>query len=107
MKMLRLLQTPWVTVSRASRWIAALLFALALIVGVLVRSSVAWKAIVLSMLLWSLVVGFCWVACMPNSLFLAWDARRLRLPAIGRDVERSLLVYAALSVCLPLAGAVA
>ncbi len=41
-----------------------------------------------------------WV-CLSNVLLLARDARRLRLPAIERDVLASLALYAVLGIVLP------
>lgn len=104
MKAWRLLMLPWMAWSRTVRSVVAACSATVIGGTVLVAvfsysSGTAWinnaarGVAVMDALLWAGV--------MSQSLLLAREAWRLRLPTLGREVNASLALYALLSIGLP------
>lgn len=104
MKAWRLLMLPWMAWSRKVRSVVAACFVAAVGAAVLAgvftyRADATWidsathDVAVMDALFWACV--------MSQSLLLAREAWRLRLPTLGREVNASLALYALLSIGLP------
>jgi hypothetical protein len=103
MKLYRMLLTPWVATPRSGRQSFVLVLALVALGAVLAHIfGVAARAWVLDTVLLGIANAACWLLLIPNGLVLALDARRLRLPGIGRDVVWSMPLYAALGIGVPM-----
>lgn len=99
----RILQSPWVASARPSTGVA--LFAMFVVLGVIVVpvtrgfGAPAWLMICTASCVFG--IGVLWLLVIPNALWLARDARVLRLPAIARAADASPLIYGLLSVVAP------
>lgn len=102
----RLLMLPWMALSRpwrigvgACASIVVVLYTVAVGVVASYRPGTAWQlhdthgAATLCCLFWAAVPS--------QSLLLAREAHRLRLPGLGREVNASLALYALLTIALP------
>ena len=104
MNVVRPLSLPWMALSKASRVAIGGGFAVVLAVlafgGTLsYRPGDAW---VLAAIHGTAIVdALFWASVPAQTLLLAREAHRLRLPLLGREVRFSLVVYAALTIVLP------
>lgn len=93
---------PWLASSRTSRWLAVAV--VAVVLGVVTPAARLYHGpgwVTASAALCIFAIGVLWVLVIPNALWLARDARRLRLPTIARRAHAVPLVYTALTVVLP------
>lgn len=105
MNIVRLLGLPWVAISK--RWREGIGVCFALLFGV-VAIAIAFKwhdANDTLQLMHVMAILDClfWTSVLSQSLLLAREAHRLRLPTLGREVIASLTLYALLSITLPAA----
>lgn len=107
MNLLAPVSTPWRSVSRSLRWLAAVVLLLATLAAVAVAVFSRVNSAVLAATVLGLGVVFLWAFFMPGMLLLAIDAHRLRLPGVQREIHASLALYAALCIvpAAALAGA--
>lgn len=99
---LRVLKLPWSASSGSSRWIVA--FTLLLVLAVVVPAAKLYRGpgwVTVCAALCVFAIGVLWLLVIPNALWLARDARNLRLPAITRLANASPWAYALLSVIAP------
>lgn len=108
MRPLGWLQAPWRSAHRSLGWLTVVVGLLAVAAALAVATlSARTDALVTAFGVLGAGELFLWAFFMPCLLLLAIDARALRLPGVQREIHASLLVYALLSVGLPvlLAGA--
>lgn len=104
MNIVRPLSLPWMALSKASRMAICGGFAVVLVVLALggtlsYRPGDAWvRAAIHGM---AIVDALFWASVPAQTLLLAREAHRLRLPLLGREVKFSLVLYAALTIVLP------
>lgn len=95
---------PWHTVHRSLRWLgggfALLLCAAALACNVLVHGSHGW---LYGLALYAFGAAYFWLCVMACLLLVCIDARRTCLPGIQRTMTASLLLYALITIAVPLA----
>lgn len=96
--------TPWRTVHRSLRWLGGvfslLLCMAAMGVAFTVGGTHGWHS---GLALYAFGAGYFWMTVMACLLLVDIDARRMRLPGIGRSIAGSLLLYGLASMALPLA----
>jgi hypothetical protein len=103
MRLYRILLTPWMATPRSGRWLFVFVLALVALGEALAHIfGVAARAWLLDATQLGIANAACWMLLMPNGLVLALDARRMRLPGIGRDVVWSMPLYAALGIGVPM-----
>jgi hypothetical protein len=81
----RILRLPWAASSGASRWIAAV--AVLLVLALVVPAAKWYRGpgwVTVCAVLCLFAIGVLWLLVIPNALWLARDARNLRLPAVAR-----------------------
>lgn len=99
---MRVLKLPWAASSGSSRWIVA--FTLLLVLAVVVPAAKLYRGpgwVTVCVTLCMFAIGVLWLLLIPNALWLARDARNLRLPVIARLANASPWAYALLSVVAP------
>lgn len=99
---LRSLKLPWAASSGSSRWIVGIV--LCMVVAVVVPAAKLYRGagwVTACAALCMFALGALWLLVIPNALWLARDARNLRLPRIARLANASPWVYGLLSVVAP------
>lgn len=98
------LATPWRVTHRSLRWLGGtvglLLCVAALACGLFVHGRHGWR---FGVALYAFGAAYFWLCVMACLLLVCVDARRMRLPGIQRMVVASLLLYALITVAVPLA----
>jgi len=103
MKIVRWLGLPWMALSRRWRVGTGIGFAL-LFAAIAVAGPMKWRGfagtpgIVHAMATFDCLF---WALALSQSLLLAREAHRLLLPALGREVAASLMLYTLLTIALP------
>ena len=103
MKIVRWLGLPWMALSRRWRVGTGIGFAL-LFAAIAVAGTMKWRGfagtpgIVHAMATFDCLF---WALALSQSLLLAREAHRLRLPRLGRNIVASLILYALLTIALP------
>lgn len=100
--LLRILKLPWAASSGSSRWIVGcvLLVVLAVIVpAAKLYRGPGWVTVCAALCMFAL--GALWLLVIPNALWLARDARNLRLPGVARLANASPWIYGLLTVVVP------
>ncbi|BFI95210.1 MAG: hypothetical protein RSP_07200 [Rhodanobacter sp.] len=103
MKIVRWLGLPWMALSRRWRLGSGIGFALLLAV-IVVACALKWRgAASVPGTARAMATFDClfWAFALSQSLLLAREAHRLRLPALGREVAASLMLYTLLTMALP------
>ena len=103
MKLARLLALPWMALSKP--WRKGIGICFAILLAVVAISGVVARQRATGLLFIGPVMAFIdcffWAGVLSQSLLLAREAHRLRLPALGREVSASLALYALLTIALP------
>lgn len=96
------LKTPWIASPRSSRWLALVVMVLCAVSAALAAHGLDGRSrLLICGLLWGMAIGVWWLLVAGNALFVARDARILRLPSLGHVANASVVVMAALTVWLP------
>jgi hypothetical protein len=98
----RVLLAPWIATPHSLRWFVVIGLVLFVVADVLGRFlGAAAHPWLLTAATLGIGNGFLWFALMSNCVLLALDARRLRLPVVGRDILLALFLYALLGIGIP------